>query len=254
MARPVKKGVDYFPMNTVMDDSVRLIEAEYGLTGFAIVVKLWQKIYAGQGYYCEWTNEVELLFKHENGLGGNSVSEIVASSIRRGIFNKELFEKYQILTSSGIQKRYFEAVSRRETVFADSRYLLIPVPNNVVFVDNNSVYVCRNSKNVDDNPQSKENKIKVNKSKVKESYGTFKNVLLTPSEYEDVYCWDNGATLNRFSEKLKSKGYKYQDHYAALCQWHKQDKDDKEPEHKRSYDIDEFAKRADALPVYKGAD
>lgn len=254
MARPIKKGVDYFPLNTVMDDSVKLIEAEYGLTGFAVVVKLWMRIYSGFGYYCEWTNEVELLFKHENGLGGNSVSEIVASSIKRGIFNKEMFDKYHILTSSGIQKRYFEAVSRREIVYAEKRYLLIPVSNNVVFVDNNSVNVCRNSKNVDDNPQSKENKIKVNKSKVKESYGTFKNVLLTPSEYEDVFSWDNGATLNRFSEKLKSKGYKYQDHYAALLQWKAEDTHKTMPEHQRSYDMSEFERRANILPVYKGAD
>ena len=249
MARPIKTGVDYFPLNTMMDDSVKLIEAEYGLTGFAVVVKLWMKIYSGQGYYCEWTNEVELLFKHDNGLGGNSVSEIIASSIKRGIFNRELFEKYHILTSSGIQKRYFEAVSRRETVYADSRYLLISVPSNVVYVDNNSVYVDINSKNVDDNPQIKENKIKENKSKLKESYGTFKNVLLTPEEYEDVYSWDDGKTLNRFSEKLKSKGYNYHNHYAALLTWHKEDKSEQKTN--PSYDMSEFEQRANKLPVYR---
>ena len=44
MARPLKDGVDYFPLDTVLDTKFELIEAEYGLTGFAVVVKLLQKI------------------------------------------------------------------------------------------------------------------------------------------------------------------------------------------------------------------
>ena len=57
-----KSGLEYFPLDVVLDDKFELIEAEFGLTGFAVIVKLFQKIYGGQGYYCEWTNEVALLF------------------------------------------------------------------------------------------------------------------------------------------------------------------------------------------------
>jgi hypothetical protein len=110
-----------------------LIEAEFGLTGFAVVVKLLQKIYGEQGYYCEWTNEVALLFAKKLGLGGSAVSEIVSASIKRGIFDKGKFDKCQILTSKGIQKRYFDAVSRRKLVEVDERYLLVncgQIPKN----------------------------------------------------------------------------------------------------------------------------
>lgn len=45
MARPLKEGLDYFSLDCYMDSKVKLIQAEYGLKGFAIVVKLWQMIY-----------------------------------------------------------------------------------------------------------------------------------------------------------------------------------------------------------------
>ena len=54
MARPLKEGVDYFSLDCYMDDKIKMIQAEFGLKGFAIVVKLWQTIYREHGYYCEW--------------------------------------------------------------------------------------------------------------------------------------------------------------------------------------------------------
>ena len=97
------KGIPYFPLDCQLDDKFALIEAEFGVKGFAVIVKLLQKIYGQQGYYCEFTNEIALLFSREIGLGCNVVSEIVSAAIKRGIFDKEMFEEYHILTSVGIQ-------------------------------------------------------------------------------------------------------------------------------------------------------
>ena len=155
MARPIKKGLPYFPLDVTLDDKFELIEAEFGLKGFAVVVKLYQKIYGQQGYYCEWTNEVSLLFGKSIGLGGSDVSEIVAASVRRGIFDREKLEKYSILTSKGIQERYFNAVSRRQEVEVEERYLLLSyaqLSDNVII---NRVNVDRNSKNAHSGTQRK---------------------------------------------------------------------------------------------------
>ena len=57
MARPLKEGVDYFSLDCYMDDKIKMIQAEFGLKGFAIVVKLWQTIYRENGKYCEWNEE-----------------------------------------------------------------------------------------------------------------------------------------------------------------------------------------------------
>lgn len=138
----MNNGISYFPLDVHLDDKFELIEAEFGLTGFAVVVKIFQKIYGGQGYYCEWTNDVALLFSRSVGLGCSAVSEIVRASVRRGIFDKELFDKYSILTSKGIQNRYFEVVNRRKKVEVKKEYLLVQLGSNLK-------NVCILSENVD---------------------------------------------------------------------------------------------------------
>ena len=107
-------GIPYFPLECQLNEKFQLLEAEFGLKGFAVVVKLYQRIYGSHGYYCEWTTDVELLFSMQISEGRNSVSEIVGRALERDIFSKPLYDKYQILTSAGIQRRYFEAVSRRK--------------------------------------------------------------------------------------------------------------------------------------------
>lgn len=164
----MNNGINYFPLNVHLDDKFELIEAEFGLKGFAIVVKLFQKIYGQQGYYCEWTEDVALLFGKNVGLGGDAVSEIVRVAIKRGIFDSELYDKYQILTSRGIQERYFEAVSRRKEVEVRKEYLLIKVDQiykNVRILNEN---VNISSKNVNISEQKKVEESKVKEKKVEE--------------------------------------------------------------------------------------
>ena len=162
-------GISYFPLDVCVNDKIRLIEAEFGLKGFAIIVKLYQKIHGGFGYYCEWTNDVGLLFSRDVGEGYSSVSEIVSAAIRRGIFDSNLYEKYQILTSEECQERYFSAVSRRKQVNVKAEYLLVKVAQFSENVNILSENVSKNQKNAVSLEQSKVKKSKVKKSKVKDS-------------------------------------------------------------------------------------
>ena len=73
MARSGKRGVDYLPLDVHMNDKMRFVELRFGLKGFAVVVKLWMKIY-DNGYYCEWNEDVALMFAGENRAGVNAVS------------------------------------------------------------------------------------------------------------------------------------------------------------------------------------
>ena len=174
-------GVPYFPLDVSLDEKFELIEAEFGLIGFAVVVKLFQRIYGGQGYYCEWTNEVALLFEknacgivRKPGSSGGVVSEIVSASIRRGIFDKGMFEKYHVLTSEGIQKRYFEIVKRRKNIKVKKEYLLISAPNFSEDADISGENVDISSENADISAQRK-----VEESKTKEIKG---NTYVVPAE------------------------------------------------------------------------
>ena len=171
MGRPLKEGLDYFELDCQLDDKTRLIQAEFGLKGFAIVVKLYQKIYGGHGYYCEWDDDTILLFMSENGLDSEKkslIKSITDACIRRGLFSKELYTKYGILTSHGIQKRYINAVSRRESVKMEKAYLLVEVAKNNISVDGKTVNVCRNSENVDGNGQRRVEKSREEKEKILE--------------------------------------------------------------------------------------
>jgi len=105
MARPVKKGLDFFPLDVAIDDNLELLEAECGLEGFAIVIKLWQKIYSNS-YFIEWKDDNALLFSKKINSELTTVNTVINTSLRRGLFDESLFNSHKILTSRGIQKRY----------------------------------------------------------------------------------------------------------------------------------------------------
>lgn len=152
MGRQNEVSLPYFELDCHMDDKIKLIEAEYGLKGFAIIIKLYQRIYGGEyGYYCDFTPDIALLLaarlcgssggvsgkvgtaSDEGSLPGfpkNLITDVVAASIRRGIFSERLFKEYRILTSSGIQKQYLKATAKRQVVNLKKEYLLISVPEN----------------------------------------------------------------------------------------------------------------------------
>lgn len=170
--RPTKAGLDYFELDCHMEEKVRLIQAEFGLKGFAVLVKLYQKIYGGFGYYCEWTTDSLLLFMSENGLPSdnkNLIADIVAACIRRNIFSEQLFNDFNILTSEGVQKRYLNATSKREKIELKKEYLLIVVPENNKKVVINSIFDGRNSINGGRNTQSKGKESREEERKLEET-------------------------------------------------------------------------------------
>ena len=168
----MKSGIDFFPLDVSLDSKFQLIEAEFGLTGFGVIVRLLQKIYGEAGYYIEWTDDVALLFAQKDcGLGGNVVSEIVSASIKRGMFHPGIYDKYHVLTSRGIQKRYFEAVKRRKELTVWGDILLLDsslLPKNVNIERKNANI---SSENADNLKQSKVKESKEKKSKAKDSGG-----------------------------------------------------------------------------------
>lgn len=230
------KGIPYFPLDCQLDDKFALIEAEYGLTGFAVVVKLFQRIYGRCGYYCEYTNEVALLFSKEIGLGCNVVSEIVSAAIKRGIFDRKLFDKYHILTSEGIQQRYFEAVSRRKKIEIKKQYLLLRcdlLPKNADISEENADIF---QKNADISEQRKEKERKVKNSKeerasspppekaVRHKRGEYLHVLLTDEElsklnkdYGENVIADYIRQLDEYLENNRKKHY--DNHNLTIRKW-----------------------------------
>lgn len=230
MGRPIKQGLDYFPLDVVLDTKFELIEAEFGVTGFAVIVKLFQRIYGEQGYYCEWKSEVALLFAHRTGLGCNVVSEIVDAAVKRGIFDKEKFEKYGVLTSKGIQNRFLEAKRSTDVSKIKSEYLLIGVPKNEVSAAKTQVSAAKTLVNATEMPQSKGKESKGKESK--ELLGDDvpkqpKNFIQPTVEEVTEYCRErnNRVDPQKFIDYYTargwqlSKGVKMKDWKACVRTW-----------------------------------
>lgn len=57
-------------------------------------------------------------------------------------------------------------------------------------------------------------------------YGLYKNVYLSTEEYLSLrrLIGNADAYIDRFSEKLYSKGYRYPSHFRAICEWWERDR------------------------------
>lgn len=161
MARPIKQGLDYYPLDVgfLQDVKIRRIMRACGIQSIPVLISLLANIYRNDGYFLRWSPDMSFLIADELGVSEGAVTATVDKAVQVDFFNANMYECYGVLTSEGIQSRFFEAASRRREVRYDARFLLINVNvyKNLVNVDNNPV-------NVDDNPQSE-----VKESKVKES-------------------------------------------------------------------------------------
>ena len=80
----------------------------------------------------------------------------------------------------------------------------------------------------DVDPKSKlKSKLKSNKESIKKKYGEFKNVLLTDKDYKkliDKFGEEKSKKLiEKLSEGIKRKGYKYKDFYLTILDWGRRD-------------------------------
>ncbi|SET95344.1 protein of unknown function [Salinibacillus kushneri] len=167
MVRPIKEGLDYFPLDVDIDqdDKIVLIEATHGLEGFGVVIKLLMKIY-DNSYFYQWGEKEQLLFSRKVNVDINKVNVILNDCLKWGLFSTDLYEKYEVLTSKGIQRRYLEASSRRKKVFIHEKYLLLSQSEVNVYKNLVIERINQDSPQVND---SKSTQRKVKQSKGKES-------------------------------------------------------------------------------------
>lgn len=159
--RPTKQGIDYFPMNVgfFTDVKIRKISRACGSQSTSILICLLCNIYKDEGYYILWDEDLPFVIADTVGVSEGAVKEVLIKSLQVGFFDQELYEKYKILTSSGIQKRFLLATyQRKETTI---------IPEYLINCANNSINCTNNSINHSDNEQSK-SKVKVNRKKRKE--------------------------------------------------------------------------------------
>lgn len=130
MARPIKTGLNYFPLpvNEFDDEKYLAIRGEYGSVGELALIKL-QCILYEKGYYLHWIPIVraKLLAQISNELNKDQMDALINSAIEYGFFNADVFKEHDILTSKKIQANWLYAVKRRSQVpkLQDREYWLL---------------------------------------------------------------------------------------------------------------------------------
>lgn len=183
MARPLKDGIDYFPMDVgfLQDKKVKLIKGEFGSKGVVITIHLLCQIYGENGYFLKVDEEDYILLAEDIGcdVTPGLIEEVVQGLVKRSFFDEGVFNRFSALTSRGIQRRYLRAVSTRDFIEIFEEYWLLnirdkkDVPASIskkitfkkVSLQRNPDKTQINAVNLQINPQSKVKERKEKKSK-----------------------------------------------------------------------------------------
>lgn len=114
MARPLKKGLDYFPFDVdfFTDTKIRILRSRYGADGLTLYMYLLCEIYKN-GYYIKCDDDFIYIVSDELRMNINKVRQVLNFLMERSLFNKTLFQSDKVITSTGIQKRFQTAVKER---------------------------------------------------------------------------------------------------------------------------------------------
>lgn len=125
-----KQGIDYagwsvniFDGDTKMD---KLLDAQ-GWVGFSIYFYLCQMAYKFDGYFYRWTYDdaATTARRMGGGVGSETVKNTVGLCLQIGLFDKPLFDRDGILTSKGIQRRFYAAIQGRRVKSVIGKYWLL---------------------------------------------------------------------------------------------------------------------------------
>ena len=160
MARPRKQGIDYFPLdvNFFSDVKIRKIARACGSQSTSILICLLCNIYKDNGYYILWDEDLPFVIADSVGVSEGAVKEVILKAIQVDFFDKDIYEKYKVLTSHGIQSRFKSAVYKREEIEYVVEYLVSDVKNSI-----------SDGKNCVSDTESTQSKVKVNRKKNKEN-------------------------------------------------------------------------------------
>lgn len=243
MARPIKKGLDYFPMDCDSDDKIYQLEAKLGGEGCWRLIKIWKEIYKWEGYYINWTEKQVKIFANKYRYKIGYINNLVDICLNLELFNRGKFEKYHVLTSTGIQRRYLNIARIRPSLTVIKEYLLETIEGfikeegiKLKLIHINSELITQSkvkerkvkesNKNEINSSLNKGVKEKIKPEKKDYSSGEYNPIWLTEKEYQKLVDRfgkeDTGDKIDEFSSY--SRYDKYTNHYSTLLNWLKKDR------------------------------
>ena len=237
MPRSAKKGLDFCPFDIILSKEEEAVKKEIGGIYASVLHPLLVRIYGGEGYFIKWDRELAEVFCKEEMLSRDKVDRVIDSCINNGVFDKEIYEKYSVLTSRNIQCKYLKYTHRRVNSYIVKEYSLIEAKDisvtetenicnrnvisaaetdnicnrNVISAaeTNDDLYNNNINNNINNNNSlSLSFNLINNKNNNKKRYGIYKNVILTDGEYREIeeLCDDVEYSINYLSKGLKTYG------------------------------------------------
>ncbi len=123
--RPPKEGIEFSGWSVGVFDDPKIDRLMYdaGIEGFMVYFYLCQKAFALHGYYLPWDESDAPIVARRigSGLDAKTVTKIINLCFEIDLFNRDVFEKYGVLTSRGIQRSFVPAMAKRrnKSVIAD---------------------------------------------------------------------------------------------------------------------------------------
>lgn len=138
--------------------------ANQRLESFAVYILLLMRMSEDEnsGYYINFTQDTRNLLANKIGTDNKFLSRVVHSCLERGLFDKVMFQKYNILTSPDIQDKYFFGKQRCTKIQIISDYLYDFVYENYENVIKKAKIVNKNGEIVNKNLQTTQNKTDTN--------------------------------------------------------------------------------------------
>ncbi|OKP94792.1 Lin1244/Lin1753 domain-containing protein [Paenibacillus sp. P32E] len=217
MARPLKEGLDYFPLDIDFDQDDKLVVpiAKYGMQGLGVIVKIMMNIYRN-GYFYPWEEREHYALSSKVNVDINTVVEVVNECINWGFFNRNVYENHKVLTSRGFQKRYIEAAKRRKDLTIFEGFLLIDPAEeckkvfhslSIIGPDNSIVNVYINPERAGkistESTQSKVKESKGKETKVKEIDIEPEEVVVPPNPFRMFEAEGFGTISSVISDQIK---------------------------------------------------
>lgn len=208
MARPLSRGIEYYPLDVdfLNDLKIKKIMKSCGPNSIAIIILLLGNIYGDEGYFMKWDEDVCFLVADAVGAKEVYVKEVLKKCLQVDLFSSELFEKYKIITSKGVQKRFFEITKRRKRENLIDDYLLVNVTETGVIVAETPITVAETGVIVSKSTQSKVKESKVKDSVSNNSISLLNSMLKIKVDSKFLTKINSNINVNKLIEELsKSK-------------------------------------------------
>ena len=196
MARPITKGLAYFPFDTdfFSDRKIKSLRGKYGADGIVVYLYILTEIYKENGYYLKIDGDFYLVASNDLNMSADKIEQIVVFLCERSMLDKQLLVSDDVLTAHSIQRRYQKAVSERgqkRIIEVDRKIWVLkenetePFIKCTLFLDSSEKNPSYSEKNPPKENKRKENKSKVSK-KESESALSFDSMIDNYTQNEEL--------------------------------------------------------------------